>query len=260
MKSLPALRVEPLVINFDEVAEAGDITPYSALFRPDTRLSDVLGLALERTAPDNPFRVISAGCSFGAEIDSILGTVQYNSPRHTTVLGVDANPQAVQAAKSGKYQLLTGLATYHKTYDEAGIDFDQTMQRMQFNLQPDQYNTGLHTLDTNELRQQHHVTVLEADLTRGLPTKKLAQVVMCNNVLFHLDPDTAENIANDLAQHVAPNGILSFGANPAQTGMEANQGIDYLTWLRQMGTKFEEQGLEPALFAQDVAFAFQRIH
>jgi len=100
--------------------------------------------------------------------------------------------------------------------------------------------------------------VHESDLAQGLPTKKLAHVVLCNNVLFHLDPETAENIASNLANHVAPGGIMSLGTNPAQTGMEANQGMDYLTWLQYMGNRLEDQGMRPALFSQDVPFAFQK--
>ena len=97
------------------------LPPYSAIFRPDAQLHDVLGLALKATTSKDLFRVISAGCSFGAEIDSILGIVQYNSPRPTAVLGVDVNPQAVEAAKSGQYQLLAGLATHHREYEKAGL-------------------------------------------------------------------------------------------------------------------------------------------
>lgn len=258
MNTLPALHVEPLARSYDEISEAGEVTPYSTLFRSDAQLTEVLGIALEASPPTGLFRVISAGCSFGAEIDSVLGTIQYNSPRPTAVLGVDTNPEAVQAARSGQYQLTTSLATYRRKYREAGIDFDQAMQRMNFTLHPDQHNPGLHTLATTDLRRKHFVQVEEANLTQGLPTQKLAQVVLCNNVLFHLDPETADNITSDLSEHVAPGGVLSLGANPAQTGMESNKGTDYLTWLQQIGTKLLEQDMEPVLFSQNVAFAFRR--
>jgi len=51
---------------------------------------------------------------------------------------------------------------------------------------------------------------------------------MCNNVLFHLHPDTAEKITQNLARRVALYGVLSLGANPAQVKMEANTGMVYL--------------------------------
>lgn len=249
--------VEPLG-SFSEVEEAGAVTPYSLLFRQDTHLTEVLGLALEKAGSEELFRVISAGCSFGAEIDSVLATVQYNSPRPIAVLGVDANPKAVEAAQTGEYQLTTSLETHRGAYKRDGINFDEATQHMKFSFAPDEFNPGLHTLHTAELRAQHRVMVKEANLAHGLPTEKLAQVVMCNNVLFHLDSETAGGIADDLARHVAVDGILSFGANPAQTGMEANTGVDYLTWLQDLGTKLEGQGMEPVLFSQDVAFAFRR--
>ncbi len=258
MKTLPRLGVEPLTRNLYEIAAASSVTPQSELFRPDTRLSDVLDIALQRTDPDKRFQVVSAGCSFGAEIDSILATVQYNSPRPTAVLGVDSNPRAIKAAKTGQYQMTQGLMGYRRSYAKAGLDFHETMEQIHFKFSPDEHNPGLHTLDTNSLRQQHQIEVMEGDLADRLPTNDLAQVVMCNNVLFHLSPNTAEGIANNLAQHVALEGILSFGANPAQKGMEANKGMDYLTWLQQMGTQLEQQGMEPVLYSQDVAFAFQR--
>jgi chemotaxis methyl-accepting protein methylase len=238
--------------------EAGSIIPYSELFRPDTQLNDALELALEKTDPNERFRVISAGCSFGAEIDSILGTVQYNAPRPMAVLGIDCNPRAVEAAQSGRYQMVASLAMQRRVYREANLGFEQTMDTIGFNFNPDPQNPGLHILDTNELRTKHHVRIQEHDLTQILPIKTLAHVVMCNNVLFHLTPDTAEQIVQNLAQHVAPDGILSFGANPAQIRMEANQGMSYLDWLQQMGTKLEQQGMAPALFSQGVAFAFQQ--
>jgi|GEM_PF-5048779 len=49
MRVLPFLRAEPLIRSFDEVAEGGNVTPYSAIFRPDAQLHDVLGLALKAT-------------------------------------------------------------------------------------------------------------------------------------------------------------------------------------------------------------------
>ena|GEM_PF-4686566 len=61
-----------------------------------------------------------------------------------------------------------------------------------------------------------------------MPTDTLAHVVMCNNVLFHLHPDTAEKITQNLARRVALYGVLSLGANPAQVKMEANTGMVYL--------------------------------
>lgn len=253
MNVLPSLHVEPLISSLDEVSDAGEVTPYSVIFRPDTRLNEVLGIVLEKTSPTELFKVISAGCSFGAEIDSVLGIVQHNSPRPTAVLGVDVNPEAVRAATTGQYQLTATLTAYRRKYDEAGLDFDRTMRDIGFTFHP-----GLHTLDTAELRRKHIVRVEQANLAYGLPTQKLAQVVLCNNVLFHLDPETADNIAVNLAGHVAPGGILSLGANPAQTRMEGNKGMDYLTWLQQIGAKLEDHDMEPVLFSQDVAFAFRQ--
>jgi len=257
MNTLPRLAVEPMV-SFEDIADAGVTTPYSEIFRPDTHLGDVLGLALEKTDPADLFRVISAGCSFGAEIDATLAMVQYADLRRTAVLGIDNNPLAVEAANQGRYQMTTGLGSYERSYKEAGLDFAQTMRDVRFTFHPDEHNPGLHVLDTTELRAQHHVKVIEGDVSKGVPTKKLAHVVLCNNVLFHLDPATAELAATNLAGQVAPEGVLSFGANPAQTAMEGNTGMDYLTWLGQMGATLESQGLEPALFSQDVAFAFRR--
>lgn len=259
MKRLPDIPVDPFVGDFYTIEEVGPTTPYSMLFRSDTRLTDVLDLTLDGMSPDAPLTAISAGCSYGAEIDSILGTIQYNSPRPTTVLGFDVNPKAVEAAKSGTYQLVSGLPTYEKAYSKVGIDFYQAMAQMHFSLRPNEQQANLAILDTNALRQQHQVEARTADLTHSLPTEKLAHVVMCNNVLYHLKADAAEGIVGNLAQHVAPNGILSLGTNPAKVRMEANLGMSYPTWLQQMGAKLGEQGLKPALFNDDGAFAFRRM-
>lgn len=254
----PRIDVEPFTSSYHEIMEADPFVSHTELFRPDTQLNDALELALPAVNPNEYFRVISAGCSFGPEIDSVLGTMQYNTTQPTAVFGIAFNPLAVEAAQSGRYRMVASLATCHKRYHEAGFDFEQTMDTIGFRFQYDPAHPGRCILDTNELRSQHHVAVREHDLTERLPINQLAHVVLCNNVLFHFRPETAETIAHNLAEYVTPGGILSFGGKPARQRMEANTGMPHGEWLHSMGKKLAEQGLEPALYSQDVAFAFRR--
>ena len=258
MNVLPAIKVEPYTESFETMNDVGDIVPYSELFRADTRLGDVLQIAVKDYQQSDYFRVISAGCSFGAEIDAVLATLCRNTDiTDTAVLGLDVNPVALSAAAAGKYIATTSEASLERIYRNEGLHFADEMQ---------QSGLGVHTpvgegtpiIDASLLRKEAKVKVQSADLLQSLPTAKLAHVILCNNVLFHHTPENAEQIVSNLTQNLAIGGVLGLGANAAQVGMEGNRGVDYLEWSKSLGSALEAQGIQPVLFARDAPFAFQR--
>jgi chemotaxis methyl-accepting protein methylase len=258
MNALPPISIEPYDDSFDVMQSVSEITPYSELFRADARLGDVLQISIDNYRGDDYFRVISAGCSFGAELDSVLATLHRNTDiRGAAVLGVDANPIALSAANMGKYVASASQATLERAYLSEGLDFVTEMQQSGLQVSTPQ-GEGTPVIDATLLREESKIKIQSADLLQPLPTAKMAHVILCNNVLFHQTPSDAEKIAANLTRNLAVGGVVSFGANQAQTGMEGNKGEDYLEWSRNLGKTFKAQGIEPVLFSRGAPFAFQR--
>jgi len=248
MRSIPEVVVSPFT---PYPKEAGEIATYSALFRTDTQLDVVLDLGLAsytEADPDRPFTVLSVGASYGAEADSVLVYVEQAAPAigSITLRGIDTNGKAVKQAKQAKY-------TAHIS-EVNGLNM--------FKVDPNPDNTEQLIIDTSDLRSRHNVAFDEADLTKDKLNLPLADVVLCNNVLFHLTPEGAEELVNSMTPYLAVGGIISFGANPAQVRMSGNrhEATNYPQWRRQIANKLSQEGIEPVLHdvRRKAPFAFQR--
>jgi chemotaxis methyl-accepting protein methylase len=260
MPLLTEVSVEPIS---GRPRQAGEISTYSSLFRADTQMDTVLDLALEsrsKIEKGKPLVVLSVGSSFGAEADSVLG---YISRAHMDIgkislIGVDINSQTVDQAHKARY-----IASTPRVRTAEGLtDLDLASHLSMFEVTPHPDDSGKFIIDTSDLRAQHAVTFMQGDLVKDDLDLPLADIVLCNNLLFHLKAEDAEKLVDAMARHLAPDGVMSFGANPKQVRMSGNYDeTDYPQWRRSMGEKLSKLGIEPVLYdtARKAPFVFKKV-
>ncbi|HSW75054.1 MAG TPA: hypothetical protein VLG16_04270 [Candidatus Saccharimonadales bacterium] len=104
--------------------------------------------------PEVPLRVISAGCSFGAEADTVLALAHKNMPnRRVAVLGLDYNPLTLEAARTGSYLLRNSLEGAKVLYGRSGFDFETTMADHGVTVEPRDFQDAA-GLSTRTLRRE----------------------------------------------------------------------------------------------------------
>jgi chemotaxis methyl-accepting protein methylase len=252
-----AVPVEPAAMP----AISGDIPTYTSMFRADTCIQNVLDLGLEapQEEADSTFNVLSVGASYGAEADSALAYIAAKAPHigRIGIHGYDINPTVVELAKQGTY---VAAAPSVRGEDGKRVFFDLQKYLPAFAVTP---REAPHTydVDTNPLRRQHTVEFRRADLAENNNGVPEAQVILCNNVLFHLSPNRAERLVWGMAERLAVGGVMSFGGNSKQLAMNSNRGgTNYPQWRRRMGEQLSEQGIVPILSdkSRKAPFVFRR--
>lgn len=256
----PQITIDPYSYNFEDIGSNSSITPHTELFRADTEMYRSFSAASESADASEWFRIVSAGCSYGAEIDTALALMRRNMPgQKTAVMGLDNNPAALRAAADAVYVVPTSLASQRQRYLVEGFNFDNEMREHGIEIT----TGGPYTypiLSAQELRRQKNVNVRigSADLRAELPTKKLANLILCHNVLFHQTPEDANTIVENLTGHLAVGGVLSLGANPAQTGMEGNRGRNYDDWIAETADMLLDHDITKVAADNPKFVAFQR--
>jgi chemotaxis methyl-accepting protein methylase len=142
----------------------------------------------------------SAGCSTGEEVYSLAivmdQAVAPNEPRPgINVIGSDLSRNSLNTARQGSYhrRALTNLSAL-----QIAQYFDQT-DNDRFVVK-----AGL-----RERTQFLPVNLRELDASNGMVGP--VDIVFCQNVLIYFDNAERERIVNQLAEHVAPGGVLVLG-------------------------------------------------
>lgn len=213
------------------------------LFRQDAKLDTVLDLGIESykmRSADKPFHVMSVGCSFGAEADSALAYLTQEAPELGLVklTGIDINPKAVRAAQQGKYVTPAWMfSCARKALETYGF------------ILGNEEGWGNY-IDAARLRSQHAVTFVQADM-RKKPLNaaiEAADVVLCNNVLYHLTPDDASSLVENAASHLADGGVMSWEYNSGVLLDMGDEKTNYKDWRIEMSEKLAASGILPIAF------------
>jgi chemotaxis methyl-accepting protein methylase len=246
---------EPLPIGV-EVPEHSVFYPnrnmFTMFFRPATYLPELLSLAVDRASDPENVKIMSAACSIGAEADSILALHRAASYTGRIVMrGYDVNPLVVKAATTGVYRLgdYKPGAEYkmHKkkrqleeycfdTFTTHRRDFDGALVR---ELQ----------VRSETLRASHDVEFREHDIRE--PFEEVGfDLVLANNVLYHLPAEGASQVIYNLASTLADRGILSISGGYTRLSRD---------WIGNTSEILRSEfGLKPVLtaaFSTPVAFA-----
>lgn len=257
IESPPALEVEV-------PAGQGDINKMvpmqTHLFRTLCRLPEALLQTYERNPDAEEIAAISAGCSVGAEVDSLLALHSRSEfGGRLSVAGYDTNPKAIEAAIPGHYFLPRVPG-----YDAEFSDGVKKLERYGFAVDTKvvtkahgvNRGNGYYQIDARPLRQGQTVTFTGADLSEETPKEKQADLILANNVLYHLQPETATNVIRNLATVLGERGVLSIG-DRRPGGIQFRQmgrpgaysQVRYGQWISQITEQLEEDfDLKPIAF------------
>ncbi len=166
-------------------------------------------------------RIASVGCSSGKEAYSILID---NWDRQISVCGYDSNPEMVEAARSGIYDV---------------ADF----QIREWERKGAKEGEGLYEARALQLRGMSRVEFLPAaksrvrfeehDITRG-PLPERYDVVMMVNVLRHYTPEGRDAILGNVRESLEGGGWLLCEMLPPVSGAKRDFMV-YLSDLRELG-------------------------
>lgn len=191
------------------------LTPvYTELFRTECLLPEALQATYERKGEDPELHIVSAGCSVGAEIDSMLAHVKKSGWReHVVMRGWDFNGNALAAARAGRY--VVDLYTLGKpeweaeelerVLDEYG--FEYTLVTIGANrLARAHKKPSSYLIDATHVRQGYDLEFVQCDLSEASPDSRPADLITANNMLHHLTTGKAEAVIRNLAGNLNEGG------------------------------------------------------
>jgi chemotaxis methyl-accepting protein methylase len=257
---IPQILVMPASGSFHE-DEA--ITMFTSLFRKNADLETVLGIAKgfrQHLPEDAPWNIVSVGASIGAEGDSILWylTKMCKNLGTVSLTGIDVNPRAVQQANLARHSVNPPMVP-----SEAGKVPWDLYQLEPFKVSQNAEDHGSYVIDTSELRSRHNVRYVLGNLAcESIDGIAPADVIFCNNVLYHLKLEEADSIVTSMASSLASNGVMSFGNSQRQVGFSSSQDEHaYIDWRERTGVRLAQEGIEPVLYedaAQKIPYVFRR--
>ncbi len=180
------------------------VPTFTILFRKTNLLDDVLGKVHDRIGEGSDFSVDSVACSVGAEVDSLLAL--QNRSQHKgqiAIRGFDINPSAIVQAQEGKYNVRKRSA--NKRLEQIYLE------SRGFSTYTREYAFGYFVADAAPVRQGNQVEFEEANLVAEAPVVETSDLVLANNVLYHLKPHRANRFIYNAARMLNDRGILSIG-------------------------------------------------
>lgn len=141
-----------------------------------------------------PLRIWSAGCSRGEEAHTLaLMMLRHGIPG--TVLATDIDPQAIAAARAGRYGT------------DSLVEMTAAEVDACFECVPDE--SGMRQVDA---RVRARVRFARHDLTTCLPpVPERFDLISCRNVMIYFSPDTQRAVQRMLVDALAPGGYLCLG-------------------------------------------------
>lgn len=247
----------------------GDNAPFvpteTKLFRTECLLSECLEAVYDR-ADGGELSAVSAGCSNGAEADSLLAV--HDSSDYDgglSVTGYDVNPLAIEKARAGQYFVLADYEKYRLS-EEAKLaltalgfdcDFDNT-----HTFDAPVGTADFHKVESGSVREGHEVKFEVRDVSAGQPPATDVNLVLANNMLYHLEPEVATDVVNNLASLLSNNGVLSMGETPKSRYLWTPMGrgrypgqkkMSLGDWLSETTANLEaEFGLQPIQYGREL--------
>jgi len=264
----------PVEVPFFRVAFGHKTPMFTEIFRRGVDLSQALDY-LDFLKPNaSSLNVVSAGCSVGAEVDSIIA-IHKNTPTDTrlTVTGIDNNPLAVSRADEARYlvplklQSDSVLKKYVETLTDFGFESDFKVKRRLRGFM--KFHRGYFDVSAAAVRAGHEVNFIQHDLSNGPYQPGEADAVFANNILFHFKPDEATVVLKSLAMMLKDSAMLSIGDKKdtpmgpgigSDTAMRANTAeVSLHDWLEDNQPMLESEfGLQPkryGTYGQPTIFA-----
>ncbi len=167
-------------------------------------LADIVLPSL-RAAKGAPLDILFWACSTGCEPFSLKLMLGADCPDRIT--GIDFDTQAIEAARVGVYRPETWTFFYTENRDL---------------LSPEERAALFEPAGNDAVRVRNewrkNVSFLSGDLfsQQAVVSEGSFDLVVCNNFLLHLQPESADIAWDFLHRYVAPNGMLAVGGcNPS---------------------------------------------
>ncbi len=181
----------------------------TGFFRGGSYLPLAFKFATDRAGEEPDLSLASVGCSNGAEVDSLLALYNRSGREGiVTATGYDVNPVAIRAAEQGYYRAL---------------DWETKLELPQEGaLKPYGFATGYEQkgrfvprfrleVDAQPVRSGHTVNFVEHDGAEPLPVEGTADLVLANNILYHLTDERAARILYNMGRALSDRGVLALG-------------------------------------------------
>lgn len=217
---------EPLSVDFKNHPEEGAVSMLTWLFRKENNLPHALHVARELAVNPQEMTVVSAGCSIGAEVDSMLVLHRLAGYAGSlSVTGYDYSEFAIETACKGRYRPQFSLGSWGSNRRDASRQ-SQMLRDYGFVLRGDapgyeeNYPYRYFDVDACRLRSHHDVAFTQANLLQPLPGT--ADLITVNNVLFHWPLDDALKVISNLAGMLSENGVLSIGEDGLVSQLRGN--------------------------------------
>ncbi|HEX5744586.1 MAG TPA: hypothetical protein VFX84_04025 [Candidatus Saccharimonadales bacterium] len=236
-----------------------DVPYRTELFRRDARQAETLDFILGRIPRDSGLSAVIAGCSIGAEADSLLSLYDRSGREgRAEVVGLDASRTAVEAARRGLYRLYNHII-FGSEEDVAGkrvLDEEEFLADMGFTTSREHnehptFSAASIIVDAAPVRQGHAVRFVAHDAAEPLPVSGEVDLAQASNLLYHLDADRAIRIARNMADILADRGVLSFGS-------VGSYYFNKETKAPMEAALYDDFGLEPVAIATEDLMIYAR--
>jgi chemotaxis methyl-accepting protein methylase len=247
----------------------------TALFRQSSHLPVALSHVANRVTGEGDVSVLSAGCSTGAEADSVMalyGKMRFGG--HLAVTGLDKNPIAVARARRGLHwipeaeegieleELKASLEAFGFGFtDDAALDSEGVHDYIGVR----EFTARYHRVDANPVRKENTVSFMQRDLAKELHVDR-SDLILANNILYYHQAESASQIICNLASLLKENGVLSIGENTAGNPERVYMGryfghrdVTFHDWIsrtaRLLKTEFQLEPIETDSFNLPTMFA-----
>jgi len=165
---------------------------FTRFFRNVPQLELIRDLVLERS-PGVPVKIVSLGCSTGADLFSILWLIRSARPKQNVqALGIDTSEECIQAASRGKFP--------HRVIEVAAIS-EVSHERL--------FTREGKTLVVQDWIKEGTSWVVGDACAPDLAARfGLFDLVLANNFLVQMSPERSESCLRNLTRLVAPGGHL----------------------------------------------------
>lgn len=235
-------------------------SPLSAteLYRFENYIPIVTDMAVDayrQRGADEPFTVLSVGCSIGAEVDTVLSHVTKVAPDIGSVVirGYDISNDALKWARGGQYQIICWPGEDISVLDLFDLTLLPKRPPPELKGEKSTDDCTRYLADSNRLRAPHDVAFENRNLEEAQEpgTVPMADLLLCNRVLEHLRFVQIAPLVMGMTPQVRPGGFLSIGAIPHQWEQD------------RIAKRIQESGFEPILWTnwcfQESPFVYRRV-
>lgn len=226
--ALDVMRPTPVNVRPLEEGEKGANWGSTALFRESSCLPHVLELAHAFVDEPKDLSVVSAGCSFGAEVDSVLALCNKDERfEHVSIHGLDIEAFFIRAAKLGLYAAFMSkeeLVELAPELESMGFGCDRDIHAEAM-FPHDDWTESRVLIESEIVRRGHDVSFNVCDLSgdKVAPTKP-ADLLICNNLFYYLGLSGQAPLAANLDRLAGEECVLSLGEFNLH-----NQALDVLS-------------------------------